>query len=212
MKTLYVPARLAILTMLILIAFLAGCTRSHLPVARKPVAYYQEKAQAAEHWRDIAVDVANKIRDALVERTDLVIKPLYVVPPNSRPFMLTFNQLLKTELVSRAIQVSERREADTVQVEYDVLTVSHDRSWYSSEQFSLLADMGLAVAGIFTGNASPSDNEIVVNVRMAYNNRYVVHLSYIRYINDADWMHYLNPESSDPSGGASRTIRVSGVQ
>ena len=207
MELLKVPAKLAILTMLMLIVFLAGCTRSHVPVPEKPVAYSQEKAQAAEHWRDIAVDVADKIRDALVERTDLVTKPLYVVPPNSRPFMLAFHQLVKTELVSRAIQVSEERERDTVQVEYDVITVLHDASRLGEGIYSHLADLGIGLGRIFSG-ASASKHEIVVNVRMAYDNRYVVHLSYLRYINDADWALYLSPDSTDPSSGKNRVIRV----
>lgn len=201
------PARLTMLTMLLLITFFAGCTRSHVPVPEKPVAYAQEKAQAVDHWRDIAVDVADKIRDALVERPDLVTKPVYVTAPNSRPFMLAFHQLLKTELVSHAIQVSEQREEDTVQVEYDVLTVLHDSSRFNAGVYSWLADLGIGLGRLFSGS-SGSDNEIVVNVRMAYNNRYVVHRSYTRYINDDDWMLYLNPESLDPSSGKTRVIRV----
>ena len=207
MNKTYIPGRLGLLTMLALIVFLAGCTRSNVPVPEKPVAYTQEKAQAADHWRDIAVDVAEKVRDALVERTDLTTKPVYVVAPNSRPFMLSFHQLLKSELVSRAIQVSEQREGDTVQIEYDVLTVHHDSSRFDSGIYSVLADMGIGIGRLFSGS-SGSDNEIIVNVRMAYNNRYVVHRSYIRYINDADWALYLSPESLDPSSGQNRTIRV----
>lgn len=196
--------------MLALIVFFAGCTRSHVPVPEKPVAYTQEKAQAVEHWRDIAVDVADKIRDALVVRDDLATKPVFVVPPNSRPFMLAFHQLVKSELVSRAVQISEQREADAVQVEYDVLTVLHDDSRFSGGIYSHLADLGIGLGRLFTGS-SASDHEIVVNVRMAYNNRYVTHLSYIRYINDADWPLYLDAQSVDPSGGKSRTVRVTGA-
>ncbi|CAK7071301.1 MAG: hypothetical protein DELT_01900 [Desulfovibrio sp.] len=207
MKIRYIPARLGLLTMLMLIVFLAGCTRSHVPAPEKPVAYTQEKAQAADHWRGIAIDVADKMRDALVERTDLTTKPVYVVAPNSRPFMLAFHQLLKSELVSRAVQVSEEREDDCVQIEYDVITVPHDPSRFSNGVYSVLADMGIGLGRLFSG-ASGSDNEIIVNVRMAYNNRYVVHRSYVRYINDADWALYLSPESVDPSSGKNRTIRV----
>lgn len=207
MKTILgIPARLAMLTMLMLIAFFAGCTRSHVPVPEKPTAYSQEKMQAAEHWRDIAVDIADKIRDALVERSDLTMKPLYVAQPDSRPFMLAFHQLVKSELVSRAVQVSERLEQDTVLVEYDVLTVRHNSP--PRTVYSPIADLGGAVAGIFTGSASTSDNEVVVNVRMAHDNRYVVHRSFIRYINDADWAHYLNTESLNPGSGGNRVVRI----
>lgn len=208
MQYIHVSARLTLLTMLALIAFLAGCSRSHVPVPEKPTAYTQERTQAVEHWRDIAVDVAEKIRNALVERDDLLMKPLYVSPPNSRPFMLTFQQLLKTELVSRGIQVAESREPGSVDVDYDVLTVVHDPSRFSQGYYSAFADMGVAVGRFFSGNPKTSDHEIVVNVRMAYNNRYVTHLSYIRYINDADWDLYISPESLDPVSGQNRVIRV----
>ena len=207
MEKKYIPIRLAFLTMLMLIAFFAGCTRSHVPVPEKPVAYSQEKAQAADHWRGIAVDVADKIRDALVERNDIAAKPLYVIPPNNRPFMVAFHQLIKTELVSRGIQVAEEREQDSIQVECDVLTVLHDNSRFDGGIYGYLADMGIGLSRFFSG-ASGSDHEIVVNARMSYNNRYVVHRSYIRYINDADWPLYINPEKVDWSNGANRVVRV----
>lgn len=189
MKIAHIPARLAILTMLMLIAFLAGCGKSPIPVATAPTPYAQDKAQASDHWRDIAVDIADNIRDALVQRSDIAMKPLYVVPPDSRPFMLTFHEVVKSELVSRAIQVSEQREADGVQVDYDVLTNAFDSSRKP------------------VGSAA-SDHEVVVNVRMAYDNRYVVHRSFIRYINDPDFLQYLNMEALNPSSGKNRTIRV----
>lgn len=203
----FIKARLALLTMLALIVFLAGCSRSHVPVPGKPTAFRQEKAQAVEHWRDIAVDVAERIRNALVERDDLLTKPLYITPPNSRPFMLAFHELLTTELVSRAIQVAQAREADSVLVEYDVTTVLFHSSRFNRGVYSHLVDMGLAIGNVFSG-AGGSDHEIVVNVRMSHNNRYVTHLSYIRYINDKDWPLYISPDSMGPGGGESRAIRV----
>ncbi len=189
MKTPSMPARLAMLTMLSLIVFFAGCARSGIPAPEQPLAYTQEKVQATDHWRDIAVDIADKIRDALVERTDLTVKPLYITPPNSRPFTAAFHQVLKSALVSRAIQVSEQREPDSIQVEYDVVTVN-----FAPSRKSFFS--------------SASDNEVTITIRMAHDNRYVVHRSYIRYINDADWVQYLSPETLDPPGGRTRAIRV----
>lgn len=191
MSVLSIPTRLAILTMLMLIAFFAGCARADLPRPQAPVSYRQEKIKAVDHWRDVAVDVADKIRDALVARSDIAMKPIFVMPPDSRPFMLAFHEVVKSELVSRAIQVSEAQEPDGVTVEYSVLTVRFDGSR----------------RGFFS---SASDNEVVVTVRMAYDNRYVVHQAYIRYINDPDWMLYLNTESVNPGSGGTRTIRVTG--
>jgi hypothetical protein len=85
--------------------------------------------------------------------------------------------------------------------------VLHDSSRFSGGIYSRLADMGIGLGRLFSG-ASGSDHEIVVNVRMAHNNRYVLHRSYIRYINDADWPLYLHAESVDPSSGKNRVIKV----
>ena len=200
---------LTLLTALALAVFLAGCAKSTVPVPEKPKAYVQEKAQAMDHWREIAVNVAERVRHALLERGDIIEKPIYVQPPNSRPFMLSFHQLLKTEMVSRAMQVSETRERDTIRLDYDVITVFHDPSRFNEGIFSRIADMGLLVSNVFTGaSPSASHHEISVNVRMSYNNRYVLHLSYLRYINDADWPLYISPESQEPGAGRLRTIRV----
>ncbi len=209
MKLFRIRSLLGLLTVLAVGVFFVGCTTSRVPVPENPKAYTQEKSQAADHWRDIAINVAERVRHALLERSDLTAKPIYVVPPNSRPFMLTFHQLLKTEMVSRAIQVSEKRESDTLVLEYDVLTVFHDPSRMDGGVYSRLADLGLALGSVVgAGHPSGSDHEIVVNARMAHNNRYVLHLSYIRYINDADWPLYLSPEALEPASGKTRTVRV----
>ena len=203
----YISMRLVLLTMLAVSVFFAGCSTAHVPVPEKPAAYSQQKIQAVEHWRDIAVDVAEKIRNALVERDDLLTRPLYLTPPNSRPFMLAFHELLQTELVSRAVQVAQTPEAGSVLVDYDVSSVLYHSSRFNRGYYSHLADMGVAVGGIFSGT-SGSDHEIVVTVRMSHNNRYVTHLSYIRYINDKDWPLYINPHSLEPASGKNRVIRV----
>lgn len=207
MKKIYVGVRFALLAAAILPIFSTGCSRSNVPVPEKPIAYTQEKVQAAGHWRDIAVDISEKIRDALVERTDLTLKPVYVAIPDGGSFMISFHQLLLSELVSRAIQVSETREPDAVLVEYDVITVRHDPSRFSGGIYSHLADLGVGISRLFTG-PSGSDNEIIVNVRMAYDNRYVVHRSYVRYINDAEWKLYFSPGSFGSASGTTRPIRV----
>lgn len=193
MKLLRINGLLGILTALAVSVFLAGCGTSQVPVPEYPKAYTQEIAQAADHWRDIASDVAERVRIALLERRDLLDKPLFVSAPNSRDFDLAFYQLLKTEMVSRAIQVSERAERGTITMDYTVQTVHHDPSRMTGPRYS-----------------GASDHEIVVNVRMAYNNRYVLHLSYIRYINDADWPLYISPESTNPAVGGAPVIKVIG--
>lgn len=186
MQYFHISARLGLLTMLALSVLFAACARGPVPPKVNPVKFAQERVQAAEHWRDIAVDVADKVRDALVARDDLSTRPIHVVSPDSRDFMLAFYQLLKTELVSRGIQVSDRREADTVVLDYNVLLITHDPS----------------------RSSRVPENEIVVNTRLAHNNRFVVHLSSIRYINDKEWAMYYGPEALNPGSGGTRTVRV----
>jgi hypothetical protein len=116
-----------------------------------------------------------------------------VAAPNSRPFDLALYQFLKTELVSRAVQVSETREPETIRMEYLVQTVRHDPSRFG---------------GAIGRYGAASEHEIVVNVSMSYHNRYVLHLSYIRYINDADWPLYISPAAQEPAAGRERSVRV----
>ena len=173
-------SRLTILAVLAVAVFFAGCSRSAVPEPEYPKAYYQVRVQAADHWREIAQDVADKIRLALHDRPDIGHMPIHVAMPPSRPFMAAFHQFLKTELVSRAMQVTEQREPGSLVLSYDVLAIAFDPSRMGRWRPS-----------------GASDHEIVVNARMAYNNRYVRHLSYIHYINDRDWRQYTGSEARD---------------
>ncbi len=182
-----VPGLLALLTMLALAVFFAGCSRS-VPQPVNPTVYTQERVQAADHWRNVAEETAKYVVHTLEERRDLLTRPIFIQPPNGRPFSVALHDLLKSEMVSLAMQVSEKQEPGGLRLEYDVQTVVHDSSrsgtWLAGQQ------------------------EIVVNVRMALNNRYVMHRSYLHYINEADWPLYAGPESQDPDAARTRTLRV----
>ena len=172
--------------MLALAVFFAGCSR-HVPQPVSPTVYTQERVQAADHWRNVAEETAKYVVHTLEERPDLLTRPIFIQPPNGRPFSVALHDLLKSEMVSRAMQVSEKQEPGGLRLEYDVQTVVHDASrsgtWLAGQQ------------------------EIVVNVRMALNNRYVMHRSYLHYINEADWPLYAGPESQDPDAARTRTLR-----
>ncbi len=185
MKLLRVRGLLGLLTALAVSVFLAGCAAS-VPPSATPDSYDQEKAQAVEHWRVFAEDMAENVRLALLERHDLVDKPIYVQPPNASPFLRTMHELLKTEIVSRGIPVTELPEADTVVVGYDVILVKHDPA-APADSYGKRS---------FPDGSGISRHEAVVNISMRHRNRYVLHLSYIRYINDADWMLYTWPETA----------------
>lgn len=208
-------ARLAV--MLALAVSLSACVlyRSQLPVATTYEAEPQYKMQSAGHWQVLASDVADRIFKAIEDRDDLLMKPLYMEPPNSRPFSLGFYKLLTSELVSRGIQVSLERENDVVDVEYDVLAVLHNdrmqrppigtftaistgvsaaRALNSMAEW-IPAAIGAGVLADLASGAvtSTSNREVLISVSMSYNNRYVVHTSSVYYINDPDYEQFVDP-------------------
>lgn len=167
---------------------------SPAPVAADHAAFLQLVEQAGEHWRDLAVEVAERVLKAYEDRPDLLERPIFIVQPNNRPFSVAFYNLLRTELVSRGLQVSYKQEERSTLLEYTVQTVPFDRS-----------RMDYALKH---GKAKASDNEIIVNARMSYRNRFVMHASSIRYINEADIALYMDPQVYDPMATSSRNIRV----
>ena len=191
--------------MLAVSIFLGGCASTEIPLAATPPLYSQEKLQAADHWDNVANTVAMRIQKSLEDRPDLVNKPVYIVLPNSRPFSQAFQSLLTTRLVSKGMQVSEVREADSLILEYDVQMLIYEssrRDWIPS-----LAAMGIGLADMVTGKyTSASDHEIIINSHISHNGRYVMHLSSINYINDADWGMYVSPQSFDPSAERTRNV------
>ncbi len=191
----------------ILPAVIAGCASTELPLATTPPLYTQDKIQAVDHWDNIANEVALRVQKSLEDRPDLITLPIYVKPPNDRPFSLAFHALLCTRLVSRGMQVSDLPEADTLTLEYNVQTVLHDASrgtWLPS-----LASMGIGVIALVTGQyTSGSDHELIINSAIIHHNRYVMHLSNVVYINEDDWPLYVSPESSDPMAGRTRTVHI----
>jgi len=204
---------------LALTVLLSGCVlyRSQIPVATTYEAEPQYKMQSAGHWQVLASDVADRILKAIEDRDDLLMKPLYLEPPNSRPFSLGFYKLLTSELVSRGMQVSLERESDVVDVDYDVLAVLHNdrmqrppigtfttigagvsaaRALNSMAEW-IPAAIGAGVLADLAGGAitSSSNREVLISVSMSYNNRYVVHTSSVYYINDPDFEQFVDPEA-----------------
>jgi len=196
---------------------LAGCEayRSQVPVPVTHKADWQFKMQSAGHWQVLAGDVADRILKAIGDRDDLLMKPLYVQPPNSRPFAMGFYKLLTSELVSRGMQVSLNRERDVVDVEFDVLSILHSsraqrppigtftsiaagisvaRALDSMAEW-IPAAIGAGVLADFASGAitGVSNHEMLISVSMSYNNRYVVHTSSVYYINDPDFEQYVDP-------------------
>ena len=205
MKRRHVATFFSLLALLALTGSLTACSKSR-PLAVNPPLYKQEKLQAVDHWDNIANTVAMRVQKSLLDRRDLINKPIYVQPPNDRPFSMAFYNLLRTRLVSKGMQVSDKREADSLVLNYNVQTVLHESSasWTPS-----LASMGIGIINLVTGSyTTRSDHEIIINTDMLYKNRYVMHLSTVCYIDDDEWAMYISPESFDPNGSQTRTVRL----
>jgi hypothetical protein len=201
MRLLRISGLLALLTVLTCSFLLLACSEHMAPVAVGYNKSYQPKIQAVAHWRSLAGDVADRVLMAIEDRPDLHEKPIFVALPNNRAFSVAFYHLLRTELVSRGIQVSHNREAQGIVVEYAVQAVLFDSARFGSAMDS----MGIHRDG---DGITPSNNEIIVNARMFFQNRFVLHASAVRYINDADLPLYFDPQIADPMAESTRSIRV----
>lgn len=170
---------------------------SPAPVPVNATSYAQITAQASEHWRDMAVYTASRVYKAYEDRSDLLERPIFIAQPNNRPFTVAFYHLLRTELVSRGLQVSNNKEPNSVILEYSVQTVPFDPSRFDN-------------AKRYDGEGTASDHEVIVNSRLFYRNRFVMHCSSIRYINDGDLPLYVDPQVADPMAESTRSIRITG--
>ena len=200
-----------------LLLALSGCAfyRSQVPVASSYEATFQNKMQAAGHWDVLAEDTAERIMKGLEDREDLLLTPIYLTPPDDRPFSIAFYNLLTSRLVSRGMQVSLDKEADNLDVSYHVYGVQNSKRFQRPPlgSFTVLAGgarvahaltetsdwltAGIAVgalADIASGAlSSETETEVVITVSMSYNNRFVVHHSSIYYINPSDYQQYVDP-------------------
>jgi hypothetical protein len=201
MKLSRINSLLALLAVLTCSFLLLACSENMAPVAVGYNKSYQPKIQAVEHWRSLAGDVADRVLVAIEDRPDLREKPIFVSLPNNRAFSVAFYNLLRTELVSRGLQVAHNRETQGIVVEYAVQAVLFD-----SARFGAVMDsMGIYRDG---DGITPSNNELIVNARMFFQNRFVLHVSAVRYINDADLPLYFDPQAADPMAESSRNVRM----
>ena len=170
-----------------------GCVQTTIPLATAPPLYEQYKLQSADHWDTVAEGVASRVQKTLEDRPDLIGKPLYIAPPNDGIFTRTFASLLRSRLVSKGMQVSEFHEADAITINYNVQMVLHDSG--RGDYGVGLANLGIAVGGVFTGGyTTTSDHEVVINTYMVHRNRYAMSLSQVCYIHDKDWNLYFDPD------------------
>ncbi|MBU1001002.1 MAG: hypothetical protein KKE73_00590 [Proteobacteria bacterium] len=182
----------------------------------------QHKMQAAEHWDILAADVADQIKLAVDERVELRLLAIDVDTDQRGPFNDVFQNLLKSQLVFRGLQVADKQE-NQLKVKYRVQVVRHGSRFqrpppglltaigagiavmrdhltvkanYAAAPIGLLADIGVGYLNFH------SNHEVVITTEMVWKNRFVVHCSDIYYINDPDYKHYGEPIPGVAAGQA----------
>lgn len=159
------PVLMPVLILLLSALFLAGCASraagDGAPKGyRKPIEPLYNNGKTINRvrsWQPIASDVAASVRKALEDRPDLMDKPIFIPPPSAGPFSMVFFNLLKTELVSRGLQVANSPEANNVDLNFSLYRVRNDSS-----------------------TRRPFD--VVIVARMLYHNRYVMYKSGVYFI------------------------------
>ncbi|MGF1529148.1 MAG: hypothetical protein ACFCBW_20545 [Candidatus Competibacterales bacterium] len=149
---------------------LAGCaSQPPVPPPTVPTTGLQPKYIAAEHWRGFAADVATRLAAALGEAVPegetLVV---YLEPPRvSTTFSESFYDLLTTELMQQGFGVIITPGVSPLVISYDI------------------RDAGPAdydVAGSPVALAA-QDRDILINVSVTNDDRFVTRISEIFYIN-----------------------------
>lgn len=208
MRQMHILVYTGILLVLIMGFFLAGCTGNR-PIATNPPLYQQTKLNAVDHWDNIADAVATHLNTTYQKRYDLIDKPVYVSRPNDRPFSVAFQSLLKTRMVRKGMQVSEKLEPDGLLLEFNVQAVVHEDS--PGFFVSSLENLGIGILSVFSNKyGSASQHELLINSSLSYRNRYALHMSTPCYINDADWHLYVPSGMREADADTTRRIRVTG--
>ena len=199
------------------------CSCSNVPkVANYPVSY-QEKMQAVHHWDILAADIAKEIKLSLQANVPPGEEKIYLEPHTKNRqsvFNEIFDTLLKTQLFKQDIKLTVDEES-YVKMKYQTQMVKHKSIRKTSPpypgQTMMLAALGSGIykafsrsigAGLFASAAGVEvlngfdgprpwevpHYEIVITTEVTMNDEIIARRSNIYYINDKDFMHYLETD------------------
>ncbi|SHN69034.1 hypothetical protein [Desulfovibrio litoralis] len=170
-----------VLILLLSALFLAGCS-TFVEASDTPRGFDRPIGTLADsgsnianvgRWHVVAADIASSVRRALEYRPELMAKPLCLPTPQNRAFPKAFFNLLKTELVSRGLQVSEQPEFDSVSLTFSVY------------RLNIPSRQGI---------------EVMITARMVYNNRYVMQKSGTYFAGNEDAFLFQNTDNGFVGG------------
>lgn len=195
----------------VMLAMVAGCAQSPIPVAGNFDLTEQKKVRSAGHWQVVSRDVAKETLKLLEDAGVASNARLAVVAPEkASPFEQAFHDMLTTELVRAGRRVTPGAQ-DVVQVSYNVQVVEHrsKRPHHIPGIFTMLTagvgvayglrnqhvDSQLAAALGYAGVADyassvysggPTHHELVLTTSAGTPDQILARKTDVYYIEDAD--------------------------
>lgn len=193
------------------LAALAGCASSPIPVAQNFELTSQYKVRSAGHWDLVARDVANQTLETLRRTGEGAGRTLYVnLPDRASPFDRAFRDLLITKLVQSG-RVVTVEPGQSLAINYQAQVVRHNsvRPHHVPGQMTMItaglyamyglrlehldakAAGGLVLAGIADYVASentsgPTHTELILTTTVAGDGRYLARKTDVYYVEEPD--------------------------
>ena len=195
----------------LMLALLAGCAQSPIPVAGNFDLTEQKKVRSAGHWQVISRDAAKETLKLLDEAGVASNARLAVVAPEKASgFEKTFHEMLTTELVRSGRRVTNSAQ-NVVQLSYNVQVIEHksERPHHIPGIYTMLtAGVGVAyglrnqhidtkMAGVLGGamvadyassvnSGGPTHHELVLTTSAGTPDQILSRKTDVYYIEDAD--------------------------
>ncbi len=155
----------------------AGCA-SQIPYAESYGYTGQRKMQAVQHWRILAEEVAEHMREDMVA-AGLADRPVYVVPrKNAAPFDEAFHDFLVEALIDNQVEVS-RNAAGALILRKRVEVVSHGATRTYFPHMTMMTGV------------KPVNTEIIISCSLRDDEQFITKTANVFYINGVDVTHYV---------------------
>lgn len=187
------------------VAALAGCAMSPIPVAENFPLTTQKKVRSAGHWNQLSQDVVAQTLVRLEKAGATPQTSLYVaMAPNAGDFDRAFHEFLVTELVQRGWSVlTTDNAALTVTYQSQIIKHNSERPRFVPGLFTSLtaglyvlhnvtaAAGSLLLAGALDYGSSantggPTHTELILTTTVAGNGRYVSRKTDVYYVEESD--------------------------
>nr|AGF93683.1 hypothetical protein FLSS-16_0024 [uncultured organism] len=171
----------------------------------------QQKIQAVQHWKILASEVAETIRNRMEEKITKLHKSIYVAPSGNTPFEQAFRDLLISQLIKQGLNVTHKN-GDHLLLSFEVETFKHhDRLKKTSYGTYMTLVPGMSInrfqdsVGAEKIKGDPRKNmeagkyidelpqrEVLITTSLMYKGEFLARDSSVFYINDKEWWHYKN--------------------